>query len=173
MRPQIFVFIDETGLLWKFEVRANNVKMFTFVGEKVSFLSEKVFVILENCLEGSTPGRGLAPPSPPPTSPSFWSERAGAATVSFACFYLTSSLSNPPSSLPRRGLLTIYMANLVRYALMSLKFHICVALWPWLTSSCRCQATETLFRMAAARGVVKPIKHGEVSLFTSTFQHSV
>uniref|UniRef100_A0A3P9KMM6 Transmembrane protein 135 n=1 Tax=Oryzias latipes TaxID=8090 RepID=A0A3P9KMM6_ORYLA len=41
----------------------------------------------------------------------------------------------------RRGLLTIYMANL---------------------------ATETLFRMAAARGVVKPIKHGEVLLFCVT-----
>lgn len=25
-----------------------------------------------------------------------------------------------------------------------------------------CQATETLFRMAATRGIVKPIKHGEV-----------
>uniref|UniRef100_A0A8C7YHA7 Transmembrane protein 135 n=1 Tax=Oryzias sinensis TaxID=183150 RepID=A0A8C7YHA7_9TELE len=43
----------------------------------------------------------------------------------------------------RRGLLTIYMANL---------------------------ATETLFRMAAARGVVKPIKHGESTFHvTSAF----
>ncbi|KAF6717195.1 Transmembrane protein 135 [Oryzias melastigma] len=41
----------------------------------------------------------------------------------------------------RRGLLTIYMANL---------------------------ATETLFRMAATRGIVKPIKHGEVLLFCIT-----
>uniref|UniRef100_A0AAX7UZN1 Transmembrane protein 135 n=1 Tax=Astatotilapia calliptera TaxID=8154 RepID=A0AAX7UZN1_ASTCA len=41
----------------------------------------------------------------------------------------------------RRGLLTIYMANL---------------------------ATETLFRMAVTRGVVKPIKHGEVLLFCIT-----
>ncbi|KAM9332078.1 transmembrane protein 135 [Pholidichthys leucotaenia] len=41
----------------------------------------------------------------------------------------------------RRGLLTIYMAN---------------------------QATETLFRMAVTRGMVKPIKHGEVLLFCIT-----
>ncbi|KAM7374380.1 hypothetical protein PAMP_007038 [Pampus punctatissimus] len=41
----------------------------------------------------------------------------------------------------RRGLLTIYMTNL---------------------------ATETLFRMAATRGIVKPIKHGEVLLFCIT-----
>uniref|UniRef100_A0A3Q1KBV8 Transmembrane protein 135 n=1 Tax=Anabas testudineus TaxID=64144 RepID=A0A3Q1KBV8_ANATE len=41
----------------------------------------------------------------------------------------------------RRGLLTIYMANL---------------------------ATETLFRMAVTRGVLKPIKHGEVLLFCIT-----
>ncbi|KAK2879655.1 transmembrane protein 135 [Channa argus] len=41
----------------------------------------------------------------------------------------------------RRGLLTIYMANL---------------------------ATETLFRMAVTRGLVKPIKHGEVLLFCIT-----
>ncbi|KAM9729053.1 transmembrane protein 135 [Menidia menidia] len=41
----------------------------------------------------------------------------------------------------RRGLLTIYMANL---------------------------ATETLFRMAVTRGIVKPIKHGEVLLFCIT-----
>ncbi|KAM4726753.1 transmembrane protein 135 isoform 1-T1 [Anableps anableps] len=41
----------------------------------------------------------------------------------------------------RRGLLTIYMANL---------------------------ASETLFRMAVTRGIVKPIKHGEVLLFSIT-----
>ncbi|KAM9846591.1 transmembrane protein 135 [Aulostomus maculatus] len=41
----------------------------------------------------------------------------------------------------RRGLLTIYMTNL---------------------------ATETLFRMAVTRGIVKPIKHGEVLLFCIT-----
>ncbi|XP_028278150.1 transmembrane protein 135 [Parambassis ranga] len=41
----------------------------------------------------------------------------------------------------RRGLLTIYMANL---------------------------ATETLFRMAVTRGIVKPIRHGEVLLFCIT-----
>ncbi|XP_041864552.1 transmembrane protein 135 [Melanotaenia boesemani] len=41
----------------------------------------------------------------------------------------------------RRGLLTIYMANL---------------------------ASETLFRMAVTRGIVKPIKHGEVLLFCIT-----
>ncbi|XP_033834784.1 transmembrane protein 135 [Periophthalmus magnuspinnatus] len=41
----------------------------------------------------------------------------------------------------RRGLLTIYMANL---------------------------ATEALFRMAVTRGIVKPIKHGEVLLFCLT-----
>lgn len=41
----------------------------------------------------------------------------------------------------RRGLLTIYMANL---------------------------ATETVFRMAVARGVLNPIKHGEVLLFCIT-----
>ncbi|XP_069002472.1 transmembrane protein 135 [Embiotoca jacksoni] len=41
----------------------------------------------------------------------------------------------------RRGLLTIYMANL---------------------------ATETLFRMAVTRGIVRPIKHGEVLLFCIT-----
>ncbi|KAK6485966.1 transmembrane protein 135-like [Huso huso] len=41
----------------------------------------------------------------------------------------------------RRGLLTIYMANL---------------------------ATETIFRMAVARGDIKPIKHGEVLLFCFT-----
>lgn len=29
--------------------------------------------------------------------------------------------------------------------------------------SCCSQATETLFRMAVTRGIVKPIKHGEVS----------
>ncbi|TRY83144.1 hypothetical protein DNTS_020656, partial [Danionella cerebrum] len=41
----------------------------------------------------------------------------------------------------RRGLLTIYMANL---------------------------ATETIFRMAVTRGLVKPLKHGEVLLFCLT-----
>ncbi|GAA6232149.1 transmembrane protein 135 [Lates japonicus] len=41
----------------------------------------------------------------------------------------------------RRGLLTIYMTNL---------------------------ATETLFRMAVTRGIVKPIRHGEVLLFCLT-----
>ncbi|XP_056141330.1 transmembrane protein 135 [Lampris incognitus] len=41
----------------------------------------------------------------------------------------------------RRGLLTIYMTNL---------------------------ATETLFRMAVMRGIVKPLKHGEVLLFCIT-----
>ncbi|XP_076607383.1 transmembrane protein 135 [Chaetodon auriga] len=41
----------------------------------------------------------------------------------------------------RRGLLTIYMTNL---------------------------ASETLFRMAVTRGIVKPIKHGEVLLFCIT-----
>ncbi|XP_023776388.1 transmembrane protein 135-like [Cyanistes caeruleus] len=41
----------------------------------------------------------------------------------------------------RRGLLTIYMAN---------------------------QATETLFRMAVARGVITPLRHGEVLLFCIT-----
>ncbi|KAJ7997530.1 hypothetical protein DPEC_G00229970 [Dallia pectoralis] len=41
----------------------------------------------------------------------------------------------------RRGLLTIYMANL---------------------------ATETLFRMAVTRGIVNPLKHGEVLLFCFT-----
>uniref|UniRef100_A0A8D3A9W0 Transmembrane protein 135 n=1 Tax=Scophthalmus maximus TaxID=52904 RepID=A0A8D3A9W0_SCOMX len=41
----------------------------------------------------------------------------------------------------RRGLLTIYMTNL---------------------------ATETLFRMAVTRGILKPIKHGEVLLFCIT-----
>ncbi|XP_029704198.1 transmembrane protein 135-like [Takifugu rubripes] len=41
----------------------------------------------------------------------------------------------------RRGLLTIYMANL---------------------------ATETLFRMAATRGFVRPVRHGEVLLFCIT-----
>ncbi|XP_027886734.1 transmembrane protein 135 [Xiphophorus couchianus] len=41
----------------------------------------------------------------------------------------------------RRGLLTIYMANL---------------------------ASETLFRMAVTRGIVKPIRHGEVLLFCIT-----
>ncbi|MBN3304016.1 TM135 protein, partial [Amia calva] len=41
----------------------------------------------------------------------------------------------------RRGLLTIYMANL---------------------------ATETIFRMGVARGAIKPIKHGEVLLFCLT-----
>ncbi|XP_062869890.1 transmembrane protein 135 [Trichomycterus rosablanca] len=41
----------------------------------------------------------------------------------------------------RRGLLTIYMANL---------------------------ATETLFRMAVTRGIVSPLKHGEVLLFCLT-----
>ncbi|XP_078122206.1 transmembrane protein 135 [Sander vitreus] len=41
----------------------------------------------------------------------------------------------------RRGLLTIYMANL---------------------------ATETLFRMAVTRGIIKPITHGEVLLFCVT-----
>uniref|UniRef100_A0A3Q3VKA4 Transmembrane protein 135 n=1 Tax=Mola mola TaxID=94237 RepID=A0A3Q3VKA4_MOLML len=41
----------------------------------------------------------------------------------------------------RRGLLTIYMANL---------------------------ATETLFRMAVTRGFIKPFKHGEVLLFCLT-----
>ncbi|KAI4894173.1 hypothetical protein NFI96_022469 [Prochilodus magdalenae] len=41
----------------------------------------------------------------------------------------------------RRGLLTIYMANL---------------------------ATETIFRMAVTRGIVKPLKHGEVLLFCLT-----
>ncbi|XP_039600106.1 transmembrane protein 135 isoform X2 [Polypterus senegalus] len=41
----------------------------------------------------------------------------------------------------RRGLLTIYMANL---------------------------ATETIFRMGVARGSIKPIKHGEVLLFCLT-----
>uniref|UniRef100_A0A3P8UAU4 Transmembrane protein 135 n=1 Tax=Amphiprion percula TaxID=161767 RepID=A0A3P8UAU4_AMPPE len=41
----------------------------------------------------------------------------------------------------RRGLLTIYMANL---------------------------ATETLFRMAVTRGIIRPIKHGEVLLFCIT-----
>nr|XP_057943037.1 transmembrane protein 135 [Doryrhamphus excisus] len=41
----------------------------------------------------------------------------------------------------RRGLLTIYMTNL---------------------------ATETLFRMAVTRGIIKPIKHGEVLLFCIT-----
>ncbi|XP_016093317.1 transmembrane protein 135-like [Sinocyclocheilus grahami] len=41
----------------------------------------------------------------------------------------------------RRGLLTIYMANL---------------------------ATETIFRMAVTRGLVKPMKHGEVLLFCLT-----
>lgn len=41
----------------------------------------------------------------------------------------------------RRGLLTIYMANL---------------------------ATEALFRMAVTRGIVKPVKHGEVLLFCIT-----
>ncbi|XP_070839874.1 transmembrane protein 135 [Chaetodon trifascialis] len=41
----------------------------------------------------------------------------------------------------RRGLLTIYMTNL---------------------------ATETLFRMAVMRGIIKPIKHGEVLLFCIT-----
>ncbi|XP_006628179.1 transmembrane protein 135 [Lepisosteus oculatus] len=41
----------------------------------------------------------------------------------------------------RRGLLTIYMANL---------------------------ATETIFRMGVARGVIKPVRHGEVLLFCLT-----
>uniref|UniRef100_H0ZRQ5 Transmembrane protein 135 n=1 Tax=Taeniopygia guttata TaxID=59729 RepID=H0ZRQ5_TAEGU len=41
----------------------------------------------------------------------------------------------------RRGLLTIYMAN---------------------------QATETLFRMAVARGAITPLRHGEVLLFCIT-----
>uniref|UniRef100_A0A667XXP6 Transmembrane protein 135 n=1 Tax=Myripristis murdjan TaxID=586833 RepID=A0A667XXP6_9TELE len=41
----------------------------------------------------------------------------------------------------RRGLLTIYMTNL---------------------------ATETLFRMAVTRGIIKPLKHGEVLLFCLT-----
>ncbi|NWT49671.1 TM135 protein, partial [Erythrocercus mccallii] len=41
----------------------------------------------------------------------------------------------------RRGLLTIYMAN---------------------------QATETLFRMAVARGTITPLRHGEVLLFCIT-----
>ncbi|KAF7701183.1 transmembrane protein 135 [Silurus meridionalis] len=41
----------------------------------------------------------------------------------------------------RRGLLTIYMANL---------------------------ATETVFRMAVTRGIVQPLKHGEVLLFCIT-----
>nr|XP_033804383.1 transmembrane protein 135 isoform X2 [Geotrypetes seraphini] len=41
----------------------------------------------------------------------------------------------------RRGLLTIYMANL---------------------------ATETLFRMGVSRGIIKPIRHGEVLLFCIT-----
>ncbi|XP_010784273.1 transmembrane protein 135 [Notothenia coriiceps] len=41
----------------------------------------------------------------------------------------------------RRGMLTIYMTNI---------------------------ATETLFRMAVTRGIVKPIKHGEVLLFCIT-----
>uniref|UniRef100_A0A673AMH6 Transmembrane protein 135 n=1 Tax=Sphaeramia orbicularis TaxID=375764 RepID=A0A673AMH6_9TELE len=41
----------------------------------------------------------------------------------------------------RRGLLTIYMTNL---------------------------ATETIFRMAVTRGIIKPIKHGEVLLFCIT-----
>ncbi|KAM6986288.1 transmembrane protein 135 [Aplochiton taeniatus] len=41
----------------------------------------------------------------------------------------------------RRGLLTIYMANL---------------------------ATETLFRMAVTRGIITPLKHGEVLLFCLT-----
>ncbi|XP_070773231.1 transmembrane protein 135 [Enoplosus armatus] len=41
----------------------------------------------------------------------------------------------------RRGLLTIYMTNL---------------------------ATETLFRMAVTRGIIKPIRHGEVLLFCIT-----
>ncbi|XP_044226875.1 transmembrane protein 135 [Thunnus albacares] len=41
----------------------------------------------------------------------------------------------------RRGLLTIYMTNL---------------------------ATETLFRMGVTRGIIKPIKHGEVLLFCIT-----
>ncbi|XP_048851249.1 transmembrane protein 135 isoform X2 [Brienomyrus brachyistius] len=41
----------------------------------------------------------------------------------------------------RRGLLTIYMANL---------------------------ATETIFRMGATRGIITPIKHGEVLLFCIT-----
>ncbi|KAM6911345.1 transmembrane protein 135 isoform 2-T3 [Lycodopsis pacificus] len=41
----------------------------------------------------------------------------------------------------RRGMLTIYMTNL---------------------------ATETLFRMAVTRGIVKPIRHGEVLLFCTT-----
>uniref|UniRef100_A0A3B4YCL8 Transmembrane protein 135 n=1 Tax=Seriola lalandi dorsalis TaxID=1841481 RepID=A0A3B4YCL8_SERLL len=31
-----------------------------------------------------------------------------------------------------------------------------------------CQATETLFRMAVTRGIIKPIKHGEVLLFCIT-----
>lgn len=34
----------------------------------------------------------------------------------------------------------------------------------YVTVTFSCQATETLFRMAVTRGIVKPIKHGEVRL---------
>ncbi|KFW84624.1 Transmembrane protein 135 [Manacus vitellinus] len=68
-------------------------------------------------------------------------------TLYIACFCILSlqkmfdSFTNFIFSVYRRGLLTIYMAN---------------------------QATETLFRMAVARGAITPLRHGEVLLFCIT-----
>ncbi|XP_030056017.1 transmembrane protein 135 [Microcaecilia unicolor] len=64
----------------------------------------------------------------------FWSAGFGAALPASFMAILIERKS-------RRGLLTIYMANL---------------------------ATETLFRMGVARGFIKPIRHGEVLLFCIT-----
>ncbi|KAJ0061555.1 hypothetical protein NL108_005683, partial [Boleophthalmus pectinirostris] len=64
----------------------------------------------------------------------------------------------------RRGLLTIYMANLVSPFCY---FFPKIGLQNVIMFSYD-QATETLFRMAVTRGIVKPIKHGEVLLFCIT-----
>ncbi|XP_013920392.1 PREDICTED: transmembrane protein 135-like, partial [Thamnophis sirtalis] len=61
----------------------------------------------------------------------FWSPGFGAALPASYLAILIERKS-------RRGLLTIYMANL---------------------------ATETLFRMAVSRGIITPLRHGEVKLF--------
>ncbi|XP_007434103.2 transmembrane protein 135 isoform X1 [Python bivittatus] len=64
----------------------------------------------------------------------FWSPGFGAALPASYIAILIERKS-------RRGLLTIYMANL---------------------------ATETLFRMGVSRGMITPVRHGEVLLFCVT-----
>ncbi|XP_030414833.1 transmembrane protein 135 isoform X1 [Gopherus evgoodei] len=79
----------------------------------------------------------------------FWTPGFGAALPASYVAILIERKS-------RRGLLTIYMANLVhrqRHAVHSLSEK---------------SATETLFRMGVARGAITPLRHGEVLLFCIT-----